>query len=247
MCYKEANNSSTTISSSSIEKTLVGQERGIFEPYEYLGEDIRKKYSYVVPGSFYQQMQWWKGICVDVNPYAMVNIRYNGDETYNTYTVGGTGVLHMLENTEVIDMCFIGRRMNIVDSSEQAFLREWECVLDDSVNTGEITTHTWKLVDGEIDTGRQVFIQQDDGAEQYDIDSEWNPITEYSIPAEVNDIKNPRYNTVYQVAGSLYIYYINGQWYPIGYMEKYEDTMLAAVPIEGLISYYGDVIRNTYA
>ena len=137
--------------------------------------------------------------------------------------------------------------MNIVDSSEQAFLREWECVLDDSVNTGETTTHTWKLVDGEIDTGRQVFVQQDDGAEQYDIDDKWNPITEYSIPAEVNDIKNPRYNTVYQVAGSLYIYYINGQWYPIGYMEKYEDTMLAAVPIEGLISYYGDVIRNTYA
>lgn len=247
MCYKEANNSSTTISSSSIEKTLVGQERGIFKPYEYLGEDIRKKYSYVVPGSFYQQMQWWKGICVDVNPYAMVNIRYNGEDIYTTYTVGETGVLHMLENTEVIDMCFVGRRMNIVDSSEQMFLREWECVLDDSVNTGEITTHTWKLVDGDIDTGRQVFIQQDDGPEQTDIDSEWNQIVEYSIPSEISDIKNPRYNTVYQVAGSLYIYYINGQWYPIGYMDGYEDTMLAAVPIEGLISYYGDVIRNTYA
>ena len=246
VCYKETNNTSTMISSSSVERTLVGQQRGIFLPYQYLGERIRKKYNYVVPGAFYQQMQWWKGMCVDVDPFALVDIMYEGEDNYTTYEVGFTGVLHMLQDTAVQDICFIGRNMHIVDSSKATFLEPWECVLDDSVDEN-ISRQTWHLVD-KTDTEQTVFIQQDAGQPTENIYDDWSSVGTYiNVPSQIQDIKAPRYNTVYQAGEELYIYYINGQWYPIEFSNTNKDTMVAQVPIEGLISYYGDVIRNTYA
>lgn len=200
LTYKEKNSSGSIISGTSIQKTLVGQEQGVFEPYEYLGEPIRSKYSFVATGDYYQKMEWWRGICIDVTPYAMVNIQYYNDTDYNTYEIGDTGVLHMLRDTPVQDMCFIGRRMKIVDSSRQEFLEGWECVVDG------VTT-----------------------------------------AATTNDIKDPKYNTVYTINGKKQIYYINGKWYPVQEMLDKEDTLLAAVPVEGIISYYGNVIRNSYS
>lgn len=245
MVYKETNNTSIQISSTTVERTLVGQSRGIFAPYQYLADALRRKYNYVVPGYFYQEMQWWKGICVDVVPYAMLDIKYQNEETYNTYTVGGTGVLHMLQDTEVNNMCFIGRRMNIVDKSDQLYLKDWECVLDDSVDETNKEALTWHSTDEQTTYG-EVFIQQDNEDSIENIEDDWTPVSR-TIPTVVSQIKNPKYNTVYQVNNALYIYYIDGSWYPIKYIEDSDNTMLAAVPIEGLVSYYGDIIRNTYA
>lgn len=199
--YREKNSKDSTVASTSIQKTLVGQEQGVFQPYSYLGESIRRKYSFVSTGNYYQQMQWWKGICLDVDPYAMVNIEYYGDTKYNTYEVGDTGVLHLLRDTPVQDMCFVGKRMKVVDISRQDFLQSWECVICP---------------------------------------------TAYAEPSGVEQIKDPKYNTVYSVNGKLYIYYINGQWYDVEEMTDVENTMLAAVPVEGIVSYYGSVIRNSY-
>lgn len=197
--YKEKNSSGSVISGTSIQRTLVGQEQGVFDAYQYLGESIRSKYSFVATGDYYQQMEWWRGICIDVVPYAMVNIQYYNDVEYNTYEIGSTGVLHMLRDTPVQDMCFIGRRMHVVDSSRQDFLEGWECV----INTTE--------------TG-----------------------------VTFNDIKHPKINTVYTINGKQQIYYINHEWYSVETMQDKEDSLLAAVPIEGTISYYGNVIRNSY-
>ena len=246
--YKEKNAQGSLIAGTSIEKTLVGQERGVFEAYEYLGEAIRKKYSFVSPGVYYQQMSWWKGICVDVTPYAMVNICYYGDSNYNTYEVGDTGVLHMMRNVSVLDMCFIGRRMHIVDKSRQDYLEGWECVLDDSVDGANKEAKTWHWVTG-TDTEAEVFIQQDDEEPITNIENKWSKITVTGneAPISTSQIKNPKYNTIYQINDELYIYYLNGNWYPVQYIEGSDDTMLAAVPVEGLVSYYGEVIRNTYA
>lgn len=198
--YKEKNSSGSVISGTSIQRTLVGQEQGVFDAYQYLGESIRSKYSFVATGDYYQQMEWWRGICVDVVPYAMVNIQYYNDVDYNTYEIGSTGVLHMLRDTPVQDMCFIGRRMRVVDSDRQDFLEGWECVIN-TIETG-ITT---------------------------------------------SDIKHPKINTVYTINGKQQIYYINHEWYSIETMQDKEDSLLAAVPIEGTISYYGNVIRNSYS
>ena len=192
------NDTSTIISDTTVEKTLVGQERGVFQANEYVGERIRKKYSYVVPSSFYQQMQWWRGICLDVTPYAVAHIQYYRDTDYNDYEVGGTGVLHMIKDVSVQDMCFIGRRMRIVDKERQNYLQGWECVVDEGTYTSQAA------------------------------------------------IKHPKYNTVYTIGDTRYIYYINGQWYTVSQYDSQSETLLAAVPVEGLISYYGDVIRNSY-
>ena len=198
--YKEKNSSGSVIAGTSIQRTLVGQEQGVFQPYQYLGESIRRKYSFVATDDYYQQMQWWRGICLDVDPFAMVNIEYYNETEYHTYEVGDTGVLHMLRDTNVQDMCFIGKRMHIVDYSRQDFLQNWECVIE--------------------------------------------PTTYAAIT--ITEVPHPKYNTIYNVNGKQYIYYVNGQWYDVQEMDDIEDTVLAAVPIEGIVSYYGNVVRNSY-
>ena len=145
-------------------------------------------------------MQWWRGICLDVDPFAMVNIEYYNETEYHTYEVGDTGVLHMLRDTNVQDMCFIGKRMHVVDYSRQDFLQNWECVIEPTA---------------------------------------YAAIT-------VTEVSHPKYNTVYNVNGKQYIYYVNGQWYEVQEMDDIENTILAAVPIEGIVSYYGNVVRNSY-
>ena len=199
LIYKEKNSTGSVISGTSIQKTLVGQEQGVFQVGEYLGEKIRSKYSFVATGDYYQQMQWWRGICLDVTPFALASIQYYGDTEYKTYEVGDTGVLHMLRDTAVKDMCFLGRRMSVVDISRQPFLESWECVVDEET------------------TGQSIF-----------------------------DIKNPIPNTIYTVGGKQYIYYINGQWYETSEMENDSSSLLAKVPVQGIISYYGNVVRNSY-
>ena len=198
--YKEKNSSGSIIAGTSVQRTLVGQEQGVFQPYQYLGESIKRKYSFVATDDYYQQMQWWRGICIDVDPFAMVNIEYYNETEYNTYEIGDTGVLHMLRDTNVQDMCFIGKRMHIVDYSRQDFLQNWECVIE--------------------------------------------PTTYAAI--NITEVPHPKYNTIYNVNGKQYIYYVNSQWYEVTPMEDIEDTVLAAVPVEGIISYYGNVIRNSY-
>ena len=132
VCYKEMNNAATVISTTTVEKTLVGQYRGVFVPGERLGGAIRKRYNYVVPNAYYQQMQWWKGICVDVTPFAEFHVLYDGDSTYNKYVVGMTGVLHMLQDAATEDIYFAGKRMNKIDVSDLPYAKDWEFALSDT-------------------------------------------------------------------------------------------------------------------
>ena len=132
VCYKEMNNAATVISTATVEKTLVGQYRGVFVPGEHLGGAIRKRYNYVVPNAYYQQMQWWKGICVDVTPFAEFHVLYDGDSTYNKYVVGMTGVLHMLQDAATEDIYFAGKRMNKIDVSDLPYAKDWEFALSDT-------------------------------------------------------------------------------------------------------------------
>ena len=138
MVYKELNNSSTIVSGQTVDRTVIGQYEGVFEYGEYLGEKIRAKYSFSQIGQYYQQMQYWRGICLDVEPYAVAHIQYYKEDEYNDYLVGGTGVLHMIKNVPVQDMCFMGRRMSQKDFSRQRFLDDWEYVLDSREYTSSI-------------------------------------------------------------------------------------------------------------
>lgn len=132
MVYKEKNNDNIIISGSSVDRTVVGQESGIFKPNQYLGEKIRAKYNFVKTGQYYQRMQYWKGICLDVTPFSVVHLQYYKEDEYHDYTVGETGVLHLLKNVAVQDMCFVGRKMSEQSKEKQDFLEEWEYVLDEN-------------------------------------------------------------------------------------------------------------------
>ena len=131
---KEENTSNSTPSGQSIVKTIVGQYQGVYSPESYLGEKIRKKYSYIQQTSdmidYIQQMQFWKGISLDVTPYAVAYIKYNGQENYNKYVVGHTGILHLLHDCAVKDMCFLGRRLVKQPFEKQKYLAEHEFVID---------------------------------------------------------------------------------------------------------------------
>ena len=133
-------------------------------------------------------------------------------------------------------------------ADEQLERQDFLAQLDDSVDGANKEAKTWHWVTG-TDTEAEVFIQQDDEEPITNIENKWSKITVTGneAPISTSQIKNPKYNTIYQINDELYIYYLNGNWYPVQYIEGSDDTMLAAVPVEGLVSYYGEVIRNTYA
>ena len=136
MLYKEYNNSAQTISSVTQDRTAVGQYEGVFSPNVYFGDTIRNKYNYSnATTKTSQKMSYWKGICLDVTPFAMFKIQYKNSTFLNEYMVGQTGVLHLLKDFEVQDICFTGRRMNVVPASRSAYLKEWECFYDTSNRT----------------------------------------------------------------------------------------------------------------
>ena len=87
-----------------------------------------------------------------------------------------------------------------------------------------------------VDISRQNFLQN------------WECVLDTSNYTGIrpSEIPNPKPNTVYDIDGKKYIYYVNGQWYSTEAMKNVENTMLAAVPIEGSVTYYGDVVRNSY-
>lgn len=187
----------TEISNSVVQSAIVGQESGVFQPNVYLGDKIRSKYNYIKPGKFFTQMQFWKGICVDVTPYAVVSIKYRGDERYNSYVVGRTGVLHLQNDYEVIDMRFLGRRMFKREMDRKDFLENWEYV--------------------EIE-------------EPYE---------------SISMIKNPILNCVYTIGEEKKIYY-QYQWYDFKLYNKDNDFWIAVVPVEGMINYTGEILKNYF-
>ena len=244
MVYKELNNTSTIISGQTVDRTVIGQYEGVFEYGEDLGEKIRAKYLFTQTGQYYQQMQYWRGICLDVEPYAIAYIQYYRDDDYNDYVVGGTGVLHMIKNVPVQDMYFAGRRMTPKPLSRQDFLDDWEYVIDEGPQTGGDNLAYWNE-----DRNRPVYINFDRLNKEYE--REWSVVTdtieEMSNASQgynsIKDISNPKRNTVYNINGSLKIYY-KDDWYDF---TQYNDYGIAHVPIEGMINYLGNVIQSTYA
>ena len=62
--------------------------------------------------------------------------------------------------------------------------------------------------------------------------------------AGIEDIAEPKRNTVYNINGELKIYY-KDDWYD--FTQNSDGTGVAHVPIEGMINYLGNVVQSTYA
>ena len=208
LLYQERSKADTVVSSTYVTKTVVGQESGSFALDENLGDKIRNKYTYIkheynqTTIESIQKMQYWKGISLDVTPYALVSIKYKTGQTvdkeFTNCIVGETGVLNLLKDYPIQDIRFRGRKMTIREKDRQNYLKTWECCMDKG--------QTYK---------------------------------------RVNDVKNPKYNTVYNIGNDKYIYYINGEWYQV-FEDNNGASITAKVPIEGMINYLGSVVRSEY-
>lgn len=127
---KEITDKSKVIKSSNRKKTIVGQYSGLFNSGKWLGESIRRKYSYINNQSDYIRMQYFSGISFDSEPYAVINIIYT-DDTANTfsYEIGNTGILNLMNDYKIKDIAFIGKKMSVKSNSRIKFLDDNECVL----------------------------------------------------------------------------------------------------------------------
>ena len=198
--YKEKEVTTNRVTSQRVERTVYGQDARAFQPDVWVGEDIRRRYSYTIPYDFFQNMQWWAGISIDCAPFAMFRIQFQGVDT-NWYDreVGFTGVLNLIETVPTQDIQFLGRRLIKVD------------------------------------------------AENLELAEEWNYAEDETLYNSWSEIEKPQIHMVYNIGGTKYIHYIDGENYPI--VENYDghsNITLAKVPIDGLLNYYGNVVRYTY-
>lgn len=266
LVYKERNNRSSIISSNSISRTIIGQYEGVFRPNEYLGEKIRNKYNFIIPEKYMERMQFWKGICIDATPFALVGIEYVNSDGEQVYEIGHTGVLHLLKNMAIKDVRFFGRRMTRQDISRQPYLDDWEYVIDDSVGNDTIGKElNWFSLDN-INTNKTVGIYNSaDEMPQTNIVPTWFIINDNKHKektkqtrryATTSDIKHPKRNTVYDIGGQLKIYY-HDQWFNfkqiaidntniVGNSSTQEIGLITA-PVEGQINYFGTVIKSTFS
>lgn len=130
-------NSGDMPTSTRIEKTIVAQLMDTFDYEKYLLSKIKRKHTFVKEGEYKIELQYWIGICVDVDPYAIVSVKYHRDDDYNDYLVGATGVLHMIEDSPADNICFKGRQMFDMPMDRQPYLKEYEFCLDE----GEYENH----------------------------------------------------------------------------------------------------------
>lgn len=137
--YRENSLVSDTPTSTRIEKTIVAQLMDTFDYEEYLFSKIKRKHTFIKQGEYKIELQYWMGICVDVDPYAIVSVKYHRDDDYNDYLVGSTGVLHMIEDTPADNICFKGRQMFDMPMERQPYLKDYEFCLDD----GEYERYTY--------------------------------------------------------------------------------------------------------
>lgn len=259
LCYKERSSSKEAVSSASVDRVVVGQEKGIFKPNIYLGRKIRNKYNFIqMNGDVMissKCMKYWKGICLDVTPYAVASIKYHNEAEYKNYLVGGTGVLHMLRDVPVDNMCFLGIRMKQVNKTK--YLQENEFRVDASLNDATINNFNWIRVIDSAETKDPVSVIQDNNPPQDSFVNAWNDIGERPVQVvkymDVSEVKKPTLNTVYNINGDLKIYY-NYQWYnfAFGTIDNIENNNstetigIAFMPIEGMINYYGTVMTTNY-
>lgn len=149
MHYSQLDDSSSKVISTSVEKTVIGQYRDTFSYDTYYGEKIKKRYSYVTD-EYTQSMQWFKGICADVDPYAWIKVKYNGDDMYNKFLIGETGVFHFLQNFAVDSLAFCGRYMTRVSETRAGYTEPWEFVKPEREitynSTNDIKSPIWQMV-----------------------------------------------------------------------------------------------------
>ena len=274
--YNQSYNTSILPSRKKTLWRIVGQWGDMYPVNTYAGPEIYEKYSItqyrydsdsgVIDESkfinFIQRLDYWQGISVDVSPYSVIGIKYQGATEYQKIVVGHTGVFSIIDDAPTEDIAFLGRKMFLADKSRQPYLDEWEYTLDESVDFEEDTDHSpinwFELQNTQIiDSGKRVVyylaqqISGEGAGAEIPIGIEHIPFQQWidiNAPDSV-DVSHPEINRVYRINinGTYqdYIYYIDYKWYPITLAEE-DGTALAAVPVYGYINYIGNIVRSEY-
>ncbi len=184
--FNERSSSGSLVTGSNVERTVLGQYEGIYTPMEYLGDRIRSKYSYIT-SQYQQRMRSWKGICLDVTPYAVVAIRYTNSSQYNEYRVGATGVLHMLQDFAVENLYFLGRFMVERPIERQEFVDPWEYVR--SEESANATADIRKPINNTVySIGGSDMIYYQDNWYSFDDKGDGTGIAAVNIEGQINFI-----------------------------------------------------------
>ena len=66
-----------------------------------------------------------------------------------------------------------------------------------------------------------------------------------------NQVLQPKYNTVYGIIEDglpVYkLYYIDGGWYDIEFLDNSREIAIAKVPVHGMINYQGTVVQQKFS
>lgn len=219
-----------------------------------------------------QELQYWTAFGFSTTSYAQFSVRYIDQPNTTKHLVGRTGILN-LQTDFPIEYCIVeGRRMVQVNKNRQPYLDEWEYVIDDSVYDWDQSEdepygdYWWNLID-EDGNSEDTLIRvrylystdaeiTDDAIYVWDVDdfrdvyNDWHSLETINY-SEQNKymIEEPKINTVYGVIDengifSYKLYYIDHAWYDVKFEDNEKTTMIARVPINGLINYRGTLLRK---
>ena len=326
-----------------IKKTIIGQYSDIFYTDVSYGPVFRAKYSFVKMNDTaisyadknnstavgdksvflsnnidtYQYMDHFKGVCFDVTPYTVVKIKWYTEDDYQTIMIGETGILHILGNSPIEDIQFVGRRLSLAPDTNgyrkrnsnnyfrrEPQVKEYQFVWDESCEK-DVLFNTAKMPWLVSTSGREIYNEKGESKQEYDVftgttdiystetstlghgddticyvtiadkqDSDepidfesqsigkkWRSFDDYISAdgqtgyAYFGAIKDPQINHIYRVRGEKYIYYIDGNWYPVvGYEMVVEDNkevlpsqVIVATPSEGHVDFKGQILKAFYA
>lgn len=219
-----------------------------------------------------QELEYWKATDFEVTPYSVFAIeQVDSGLGIQNIIVGRTGTLRLSSNFPIKSCILLGKRMFQTTIDRQPYLDEWEFVIDSSVyqqdngsQAQEDNTY-WYVVSREgipyeTDCLVKVYFDSDaltdeHGYTVWDVDDfrtiydNWSQLGESFYSSA--DVKKPVYNTVYGVIDengifSYKLYYIDGGWYDVLFEDEDKTTLLARVPINGVINYKGNLIKNIY-
>ena len=217
-----------------------------------VGESQQQKLS----KEYVQYLDTWKGVSVDVTPYAVLQVRYKGYLEDTTLVVGRSGVLSLWDDNEVEEITFMGRRMVQAPRSRQPYLDEWEYVLDELLSIEFGLDEATQRVDWinwynnrpeqtriEVAFAFGYTVKQMEDALQSITESMKRRLWPFWLKTYYNkttEIHKPQYNTVYPIASNgqtyYYIYYIDDEWYPIEpYVEDSNKMTIADMKKHGTI------------
>ena len=118
----------------SVYKTVAGQVSGRFYPEERIGDRIYNRYAYkeqikegdVVTQTKRYKMEYWKGVSLEVDPYAVFYVEFEDDFKYSEFTVGESGIFNIEDGFPCEDLYFKGIKIFKRKGNSNLTLGEFE-------------------------------------------------------------------------------------------------------------------------